>query len=348
VIDVRQHYLRVALALISATLSVLCFAANAPAQLKAANIPPLQDFAGTWVVKFDGKNLMVLTLKLADGKFSGTLSRPESFQMDQGGEFSHINPKHRDYTIAEPSVVGGDLQFKAVNGSDSDEYVLRLSDRDHALLQITFESNLVHAPSWNLLRVNDSEKPTVAANWDDTGYPKEILALQSELEEMVKEDQAVRKEVPMLQSKMKQVDNGNYPEVLRIYEKYKWPLISVVGRTAAHNYWLLVQHQEPEFQRRVLPDLQRAIEADEASKVDYAYLYDRVMFFQGKPQHWGTQGDCKNGKAALAPVDDPAGLEQRRKDLHLMPVSIDEYLKLLDPQCANYVQDAPVPTKPQP
>jgi hypothetical protein len=348
VIDVRQHHLRAALVFISATLSLLCLAPNVLAQLKAANTPPLQDFAGTWVVKFDGKNLMVLTLKLANGKFSGSLSRPESFQMDQGGEFSHINPKHRDDTIAEPSVVGGDLQFKAVYGNDSDEYVLRLSDRDHALLQIKFESHLVPDPPWSLVRVSDSEEPTVATNWDVTGYPKEILALQSELDEMVKEDQAVRKEVPILQSRMKQVDDGNYPALLRIYEKYKWPLISVVGRTAAHNYWLLVQHQEPEFQRRVLPDMQRAVEADEASKVDYAYLYDRVMFFQGKPQHWGTQGDCKNGKAVLAPVDDAAGLEQRRKDLHVMPVSIDEYLKLLDPYCANYVEDAPLPTKPQP
>jgi hypothetical protein len=211
-----------------------------------------------------------------------------------------------------------------------------------------FESKLVPDPPWKLVRVSDSEKPTVAANWNITGYSKEILALQSSLNEMVEKDQAVRKEVPILQSRMKQVDDGNYPELLNIYEKYKWPLISVVGRTAAHNYWLLVQHQEPEFQRRVLPDMQRAFDAGEASAVDYAYLYDRVMFLQGKPQHWGTQGDCKNGKAVLAPVDDPAGLEQRRKDLHLMPVSIDEYLKLLDPYCANYVDDAPIPTKPQP
>lgn len=347
-IDLRRHYLRVGLALISATLSVLCLTANAPAQVKAKNTRSLQDFEGTWVVKFDGKNLIVLTLEFANDKLSASLSRPESFQMDQGGEFSHISPKHLNETIGEASLVEGDLEFKAASGSDSDEYVMRLSDRDHALLQMKFESNLVPDPPWSLVRVSDSEKSSVATNWDITGYSKEILALQSSLNEMVEKDQAVRKEVPILQSRMKQVDDGNYPELLNIYEHYKWPLISVVGRTAAHNYWLLVQHQEPEFQRRVLPDMQRAVEADEASKVDYAYLYDRVMFLQGKPQHWGTQGDCKNGKAVLAPVDDTAELEQRRRELHLTPVSIDEYLKLLDPYCANYVEDAPLPTKPQP
>ena len=42
------------------------------------------------------------------------------------------------------------------------------------------------------------------------------------------------------------------------------------------------------------------VEAREASKVNYAYLYDRVMLGQGKPQHWGTQGRCKDGKAILS------------------------------------------------
>jgi hypothetical protein len=144
-----------------------------------------------------------------------------------------------------------------------------------------------------LLRVSDSEKAVVADNWDATEYPKETLVLQSELSEMVKEDQAVRNEVPMLESKLKKVDENNYPEILRIYEKYRWPRISVLGRTATHNYWLLVQHQEARFQQQVLPDMQRAVEEGEASKVDYAYLYDRLMSNQGKPQHWGTQADCK-------------------------------------------------------
>jgi hypothetical protein len=344
----RLGYLRAGAILVCVGLSAQCLAAKVAAQIKTTNTRSSQDFAGTWVLKFDGKNLMVLTLELANGKLSGNLSTPESFQMDQGGEFSHISPKHRDRMILQASVVEGNLQFKTASGSDSDEFVLKLSGRDDALLQMRFESNLVPDPPLKLLRVSDSEKPIVATNWEATGYSKEVVALQSQLDEMVKEDQAVRNEVPVRQSTIKQVDDGNYPEILRIYEKYKWPLISVVGRTAAHNYWLLVQHRDAEFQRRVLPDLQRAVEAGEASKVDYAYLYDRVMFFQGKPQHWGTQGDCKNGKAVLAPVDDPTELEQRRKDLHLMPVSIDEYLKLLDPYCANYVNDAPSSGKPQP
>jgi hypothetical protein len=46
----------------------------------------------------------------------------------------------------------------------------------------------------------------------------------------------------------------------------------------------------------------------------------------GKPQRWGSQVKCENGKPALYVVDDPAGLEQRRKELFMMPVA--EYLKV--------------------
>jgi hypothetical protein len=335
----RLGCLRVALLLVSATLSVLCLATNALAQVKAADSPTLQDYAGTWVLKVDGKNFCVLRLELANGHLTGSLATPDHFQIDQGGEFSGISSTHRDNPILEASVVEGNLQIKAGLASGSAEYVLRLTDHDHVLFQMRIGSSLTSP--WKLLRVSDSEKATVASNWDTTKYPEDIVELQSRLGEIVNEDQAVRNEVPMLGSKLRQVDESHYPEILRIYEKYKWPLISVVGRTAAHNYWLLVQHQPAEFQQRVLPDMQRAVEAGEASKIDYAYLYDRVMFQQGKPQHWGTQASCTNGKAVLAPVDDPTGLEQRRRDLQLMPVAIDEYLKVLDPFCSKFVNDPP-------
>jgi len=332
--------------LIAATLSVLCLATNALAQAKAADSPALQDYAGTWVLKIDGKNFCVLRLELAGGRLTGSLATPDHFQIDQDGKFRNISSTHRDNPILEASVVEGNLQFKAALASGSAEYVLRLTDRDHTLFQMRIGSNLTSP--WKLLRVSDSEKATVASNWDTTKYPEEIVALQTRLEEMVNEDQAVRNEVPIVGSKLRQVDESHYPELATIYEKYKWPLISVVGGTAAHNYWLLVQHQPEEFQQQVLPDMQRAVEAGEASKIDYAYLYDRVMFQQGKPQHWGTQASCENGKAVLAPVDDPAGLEQRRKDLQLMPVAIDDYLKVVDPFCSRFVNDTPPPDKPQP
>jgi hypothetical protein len=192
-------------------------------------------------------------------------------------------------------------------------------------------------PLGQLERVNQLDEIVVANHWVEPGpktVSKEIAALQTEINEMVDEDQTVRKTTPISWPKVEEVDQKNYPEVVRIYEKYGWPTFSLVGKEAANNYWLLVQHQKLEFQEKVLPALLRAVEAGEGSRMDYAYLYDRVMAGQGKPQHRGTQGGaCKDGKATLLPIDDAAGLDQRRRDLRLQP--IEEYKKMLDPYCAT-------------
>ena len=186
-------------------------------------------------------------------------------------------------------------------------------------------------------RANASDDISLATDWSQRGPKnpsKEITDLQAHLKQMVDEDQAAR--LKNDSEAMQKVDAQNYPEIVRIYDRYGWPFISLVGEEAASNYWLLVQHADvhKDFQAKMLSELKRASDEKDASKTDYAYLYDRVMVGAGKPQHWGTQGGgCDNGKTSLAPVDDPAGLAQRRKELHLMP--IDQYVAILSSMCAQ-------------
>jgi hypothetical protein len=45
----------------------------------------------------------------------------------------------------------------------------------------------------------------------------------------------------------------------------------------------------------------------------------------GKPQRWGTQVRCQEGKPSLYTVDDPAGLDARRAGLFMMPIA--DYLR---------------------
>jgi hypothetical protein len=66
-------------------------------------------------------------------------------------------------------------------------------------------------------------------------------------------------------------------EVLRIFSNYGWVTNSLAGKDAAHDFWLLIQHQTPEIQRRLLPALEKAAETGNAAMGDYAYLYDRVQ-----------------------------------------------------------------------
>lgn len=56
-----------------------------------------------------------------------------------------------------------------------------------------------------------------------------------------------------------------------------------------------------------------------ASPRDLAYLMDRVLVHRGQPQVFGTQYRVNDGILTLWMVQDPGGLDQRRKALGLEP-----------------------------
>ena len=68
-------------------------------------------------------------------------------------------------------------------------------------------------------------------------------------------------------------------------------------------------------QEELLPAMKSAVEAAEATKRNYAYLSDRVMVEEGKPQHWGTQSHCEKKRALLYPVDDVQQLREAGLDV---------------------------------
>jgi hypothetical protein len=313
--------------------SILCVAIPAiaiapPAAQIGSTLP---DYAGTWVRKVREQTFLVLTLKIERDQISGSLALPKSFNESQGGEVYSVSPEVNQFTVTQASVRDGHLELttrKVRDPKDQDHYLMTLADHDHASIE---PEGWSLAP-WRLVRVNDSVEVSVATSWPEPG-PKvispEIAALQTKLRQMVAEDQAA--DTPPY-SKFDEVCEKNYPVVLHIYEKYGWPRISVVGRQAASDFWLLAVHQTRrhlEFAKRALQDMQHAVEAGEASKANYALFEDSVLQAEGKPQHWGTKTVCKDGKRVLYPVDDPSELEQRRNGLQLQPLG--KYLKGLPP-----------------
>jgi len=156
-----------------------------------------------------------------------------------------------------------DRHLKLAVGTDKDptQYSMTLAYHDHGAL------DLMGIPLGQWQRANDRDEMTVATHWAEPGpktVAKEIAALQTVLKEMVDEDQAVRTTTPISWTKLEAVDQKHYPEIVRIYETYGWRRFSLVGKEAANNYWLLVQHQKLEFQEKVLPDLRRAVDAGES------------------------------------------------------------------------------------
>ena len=278
----------------------------------------LPEFAGTWVQKWEGRNFRVLTLRQEGAGLAGSVTQPKNFSWDQDSYLSKISTQHSTFPIEKLALSGPRMEFTF----DDDRYAMTLVDRDHAeLLPLDDDYPL---PPWKLERSAD-QSISVANSWPPLKYPANIVALQKRLQSMIDADQKVRLAPKVSFPAMERIDRSHLAEVLRIHAKYGWPRVSIVGREASHNYWLLVQHQDLAVQQKILPDLERAANAGDASKSDFAYLYDRVQSRLGKPQRWGTQVSCKQGKPVLDPVEDPPGLDQRRKELSMMP--IERYLK---------------------
>jgi hypothetical protein len=114
------------------------------------------------------------------------------------------------------------------------------------------------------------------------------------------------------------VDKDNTKFMKDIIKKTGWPKISDVGQKAANMAWLLVQHADldPAFQKKCLK-LIEALPKGEIDKRDVAYLVDRVLVAENKPQLYGTQFKGAGKDLAVSKVKDRPNLDKRRKKMGL-------------------------------
>lgn len=160
--------------------------------------------------------------------------------------------------------------------------------------------------------------------------------LKAELLAMAKTDQDVRKRWLALPpdrradiaAEMQQVDKDFTERLKTVVDTKGWPTISLVGLEASRAAALILIHSpDHDFQRRLLPELQKLVDEDKIMGSDIAVIVDKMLVAEGKPQRFGTQFDIRDGKAVIKPVEDPEHLEQRRAQYLLAPMSV--YKKLL-------------------
>jgi hypothetical protein len=286
-------------------------------------------YAGVWVLKYQRRNLLSFSLESSGKGLQGTMVRPRALQFDQDGWFSEISNDPVTDPLINVVQAGKELTFSTGSGENVTRFSMRLVDAMHAEVRLSVDHAL---PPWRLERVTSAKDARLAADWPRLPQTPELIALRADLKRMTEEDQAVRPmNQPFSGSRAEPVDRAHRDEVLRIFNEYSWPKVSLVGKEASRDFWLLVQHQSQDVQERLLPELKRAVESGEAAQSNYAMLYDRVMSGQGKLQRWGTQTVCVDGRAQLAPVEDPGGLDERRRTLNMPPIT--DYLRTLSPTC---------------
>jgi len=161
-------------------------------------------------------------------------------------------------------------------------------------------------------------------------------ALKSELLKMRETDQDIRRRYidgsedkkKALAAEMERIDKTLTTKLKEIVGTKGWPTIHLVGLKASGGAALVLIHSpDHEFQRRMLPQLQKLVDEDQIVGSDIALITDKLLVADGKPQRFGTQFAERNGKMVMSPVEDPDHLEQRREKYLLPPMA--EYKKLL-------------------
>ena len=155
--------------------------------------------------------------------------------------------------------------------------------------------------------------------------------LRRNLLDMARQDRSVRAELAAsgelfnagYEPRMARVHQCNAQRLRRIIEAIGWPGADVVGTDGAEAAWLILQHaiSEPDLLRRALPLLKTAAREGRADAAHAAMLEDRIRFFEGRPQRYGTQLDWDpDGNLSPGELEDPQLLAERRAAVGLRPL----------------------------
>src|SRR3954468_270010 len=136
----------------------------------------------------------------------------------------------------------------------------------------------------------------------DGGGATEVAhpALHAELLAMADEDRRGRAELAADGSlfdgyhpRMAEVHRRNAAGLIEVIEEHGWPGRSLVGEDGTEAACLVLHHAigDPPLQRLGLQLLRQAAAVGEVAAAHAALLEDRICFFEGRPQRYGTQFD---------------------------------------------------------
>jgi hypothetical protein len=122
-----------------------------------------------------------------------------------------------------------------------------------------------------------------------------------------------------------EIDEANFLRLEEIVDEHGWPNIALVGEEANGAAWLILQHADIERQKQYLPILRAEVSRSGALAANLAMLEDEIALADTGEQIYGTEIKMLNDDVFIAPVIDPAKLDERRASVGLPPM--EEYLK---------------------
>jgi|SRR5262245_60054758 len=159
-----------------------------------------------------------------------------------------------------------------------------------------------------MMAVSRAEGDAAAPGGIDEPLRATLLQMAVDDQQMIREtEDAIRSGKPPSagQAHSDEVYRRNGALIHKIVDEHGWPGRSLVGEDGASAAWLIVQHMdtEPEFQRRCLTLMEAAFINGEVSARNLAFLTDRVLTHEGKPQKYGTQGIGAHSAEEEARID---------------------------------------------
>ncbi len=117
------------------------------------------------------------------------------------------------------------------------------------------------------------------------------------------------------------IENAKKLEALII--KNGFPVLSNAGEKGTLLAWVIVIHaiSLPDFMKECLVQMRLAAAAQDYPLDLLATIEDRVLFFEGLGQLYGTQYDWIEGELKPVPIQDFSSLPYRRRSMGLPPMS---------------------------
>ena len=156
------------------------------------------------------------------------------------------------------------------------------------------------------------------------------LTLRMELLAMREEDLTVRERLLQAgqledgyHAEMEAVHIRNAARMREILSQHGWPTRTLVGVDGEEAAWMVVMHAigDPDLLRKSLAVLENAVSAGEAPAWQFACLADRIAFFEGRPQRYGTQLDWDDeGYNSVYRLEDSEHVNEFRATVGLGPL----------------------------
>lgn len=159
---------------------------------------------------------------------------------------------------------------------------------------------------------------------EDIGRENLNETYREQLKTMCDEDQRLRHLLPKdgtwpdsLRREIQKTDSLNIVRLQELIDQYGFPTYDNVGHQGVNDASLLAQHSEPEFLHWFLEHAKPAADNGNFDLIWIAYMTDRDLVHQGKPQLYGTQLTTIDGITAFDPIEDIERLDERRASMGL-------------------------------